>query len=139
MKTLEMMNKAELDGRTYVYRNMYYSKEKGFTEYNGKEWDNDNAFSTPNNLLILDGWKKVAQLSDAERVILTNADDKYKWIARDDDEMTYLYDGKPYKNKTSWSEGDSQYIINLAVFNHLFQFIQWSDSEPRLIAELMEV
>lgn len=78
-------------------------------------------------------------LSEAERVILENVDNKYKWIARDDwDNQLFIYTAKPIKNeiKGNWgAEGDN---ADLELFNHLFQFITWQDDEPYNIEELLK-
>lgn len=77
------------------------------------------------------GWlkaehKEKPKLSEAERVVLENLPEEYKWIARDTGEGLYIW-GDKGNPKTE-----------LIAFNHLFQFIKWSDNEPYEIAELLK-
>lgn len=85
-------------------------------------------------------WKRddEPRLTEDEKAILRNIDKKYKWIARDKNNMLYVYQNKPYKGKTSWHE--YHYIVKgLDVFTDLFKFITWEDEEPYLISDLLEV
>ena len=78
------------------------------------------------------------KINREEYEVLKELDDKWKWIARDDD--LSVYDDKPVKvhsvipcwdiriTKSEWR------VINRS----LFQFIQWEDEEPYNIAELIE-
>lgn len=83
--------------------------------------------------------KEIPKLSDAERVILENLPEYYKWIARDEfDNQLFIYTVKPIKNeiKNNWgAEGDN---ADLELFNHLFQFIKWEDENPYNIEELLK-
>lgn len=56
MKTLEMMNKAKENGKTYITEDMRFSTKKGFHEDNGSPW-NANAFRTLNQVIEIDDWK----------------------------------------------------------------------------------
>ena len=85
--------------------------------------------------------KEPIKISDAEKVILENIPKVFKYIARD---KCYgklmVYVDKPYKTDDMWERpdyGDRGYE-ELTVFNHLFQFIKWSDIEPYEIAELLK-
>lgn len=84
--------------------------------------------------------KEKPKLSEAERVILENIDKNYKWIARDSDGMLGIYDNKPQKDgEEMWHSAimrlNSSTLFD--AFDHLFQFIQWSDAEPYNIEELL--
>lgn len=75
-------------------------------------------------------------LTDDEYIILKNLNKQWKWIARDMDLFLCLYTFKPTKKTNSWIEENKAYkSINL--FNHLFQFIKWSDDEPYEIEKLL--
>lgn len=74
-------------------------------------------------------------LSDDERIILRNIDSKYKYIARDEDGLLRLYKTKPRKFLDIWSSVGWTWFY---VYNHLFQFIQWTDKEPTLITDLLK-
>jgi hypothetical protein len=83
--------------------------------------------------------KEKPKLSEAERVILENMDRTHKWIARDSSGWLHLYENKPDKN-TSYMSWMPKYgsTRNFGLFNHLFQFIKWSDNEPYEIADLLK-
>jgi len=136
MKTLEMMNQAKLNGRTYKYSDMYYSEEKGFTDCNGDEWTKDSEFSTPNNLLKLDEWKIVSKLSENEISILKSILPRWVYIARDEDGNLFVYDGKPKKSKYQWDYDDCNFR-DAILFNHLFNDVKWTDSKPTLVEDLL--
>lgn len=84
--------------------------------------------------------KEEIKLSEAERVILENLDEKYKWIARDKDNELYVYEKKPLKTDTdAWSNATAPTLYeSLSAFNHLFEFVKWEDEEPYNIEELLE-
>lgn len=84
--------------------------------------------------------KEKITLSEAERIILENIDKEYKWIARDElNNILWIFAEKPTKNNGWWiNESNSKIGVNLALFNHLFQFITWNDSEPYNIEELLK-
>lgn len=80
--------------------------------------------------------QEIPKLSDAERVILENIPEDYKWIARNKSKRINVFCFEPTKNHGStWVGGYSQ---NLDVFAHLFQFITWNDNEPYNIEELLK-
>ena len=82
--------------------------------------------------------KEPITLSEAERIILENIDEDYKWIARDENNYLYVYENKPTKEESRWKNNGIDLYEDIFVFNHLFQFITWEDSTPYNIAELLE-
>ena len=79
--------------------------------------------------------KEKPQLTEDEKVILRNLPKEYKWIARDSDNLIYMFRKKPCKHHNIiWSDG---YKFTFFPFGHLFQFIQWEDEEPYSIEELL--
>ena len=76
------------------------------------------------------------KLSDAERVILENTDEKRKWIARSELGSLQVFTNRPTKSYRMWN--DKEGYDFLGPFNHLFQFITWNDSEPYNIEELLK-
>lgn len=82
--------------------------------------------------------KEKIKLSEAEKVILENIDTKYSWIARDKDGTLCVYDVKPKKDIRIYDWVNGEYLFNLSVFSHLFQFIKWENEEPYNIQELLE-
>ena len=80
--------------------------------------------------------KEIPQLTEDEKVILRNLPRYYKWIARDEDDMVYLYTQEPVKEKSigGWCGLGGSAIQ----FGHLFQFIKWEDEEPYSIEDLLK-
>jgi hypothetical protein len=139
MKTLEMLFKAENDGKLYKHDGLYYSKLKGFVDKKGSPWKG-YAFSTLNVLIhdeghYSDGWKEVIKVSDDEKVILRNLDGK--WIARNEQGILLCFSIKPYKVSKCWHHNNAT-GFSLRAFNHLFQMVKWEDEEPTLIADLLK-
>ena len=84
--------------------------------------------------------KEKPKLSDAERVILEVINEKYGWIARDEDNTISVFTDEPSKminGSGFWGRVEDDFN-NLECFNHLFQFIKWEDTEPYNIEELLK-
>lgn len=70
----------------------------------------------------------------------------FKWIARDQDGLLYVYDKKPQKaidigrtNPGYWFCEDDEYDSGpMIVFNSLFKNIKWENEKPTLIEEASE-
>lgn len=58
MKTLEMIKKAEITGKTYVSEDMRYSKAKGFHDSEGFGWGG-YSFEYLNDVLDIDNWEEL--------------------------------------------------------------------------------
>lgn len=84
--------------------------------------------------------KEQIKLSDAERTILENMNEKFEWIARDmAGSFLYVYEEKPQRGDGSWeSRQRSATPHNFMAFDELFQFIKWEDTEPYNIEELLK-
>lgn len=80
--------------------------------------------------------KEKPSLTEAEKVILRNLHQEFKYIARDENNDLYVYIEEPHKGPNYWS-GDGGFR-DMYVFEHLFQSIKWEDEEPYLISELLE-
>ena len=76
------------------------------------------------------------KLTDDERAILRSVDNKFEFIARDEDGNLFIYMRKPYKDQIRWESG--ALVMTLDIFNHLFQSIKWEDEEPWSIKKLLE-
>ena len=74
------------------------------------------------------------KLSDVERVILENIDKRYKYIARDSYDLLSLFGKDVIKGHGMWCGVN----IKDFPFEHLFKMVQWEDSEPTLISDLLE-
>ena len=87
---------------------------------------------------LLKEHKEWPKLNGAEKVILSNIDKKFEWIAKDKSGDGWVCEGKPYKSAEYWesSLGDVEHFLN--VFPDLFKFIKWEDEEPYNIKELLE-
>ena len=82
------------------------------------------------------------KINQEEYEILKKLDDKWKWIARDDENQTYsaeiyVFEGKPEREDGYWNNVIAHDYALLEEWDDLFQFIQWED-EPYNIAELIE-
>lgn len=88
-------------------------------------------------ILLWERPRELPKLSPAERTILENIPMKWKYIARDENGDLYIFIDRPTKGIDGWSNrGDWN---NFIPFNQLFEFIEWTDSEPYSIQELLEV
>lgn len=76
------------------------------------------------------------KLTDDEGAILRSVDNKFEFIARDEDGNLFIYMRKPYKDQIRWESG--ALVTALDIFNHLFQSIKWEDEEPWSIKKLLE-
>lgn len=83
--------------------------------------------------------KEQIKISDSERIILSNIDEKYNWIARDSDGHLYVYDNKPKKGNDYWELSLSANCSRIYVFDHLFEWCRWSDKKPINFRELLEM
>ena len=80
--------------------------------------------------------KEKITLSEAERIILENIPEDYKWIARNKSKRINVFCFEPTKQHGStWVGG---YSKDFDVFAHLFQFITWEDEQPYNIEELLK-
>lgn len=84
--------------------------------------------------------KEMPKLTDDEKAILRNIDKKYRWIARDEDEMLIIFTGKPIKKDYYWKckDEDEDDECCLFLFAHLFQSIKWEDGETYFIEDLLK-
>ena len=82
----------------------------------------------------------MTKISKEEYELLKGLDDQWKWIARDLDGDhggdLFIYPEKPFKN--TYAEGWVYGMRFRYIDNRLFQFVQWDDSEPYSITELIE-
>lgn len=81
------------------------------------------------------------KISYEEKVLLKNLDKKYKWIARDKDNDLCIFESKPYKYVLLWlSDKDKEHghYLQFSQYNHLFNFIKWSDIEAYSIKDLLK-
>lgn len=89
--------------------------------------------------LLWERHRELPKLSPAERTILENIPMEWKYIARDEDGNLYIYKAKPFKENNMWYSCGSIVTKSFSLFNQIFEFIEWTDSEPYCIQELLEV
>ena len=77
-------------------------------------------------------------LTETEKHIVLAIDEEHKWIARSSYGNLFVYASKPIKQYDAWFRCSLDYC-EFNPFNHLFQFIQWSDTEPVSLDELREI
>lgn len=87
---------------------------------------------------LLSEYKEPIKLSKLEYDILKYLSDntRHMYIARNENGALYVFDVEPVKNKVNnlWTGRGASW---LGVFNKLFQFVQWEDSEPTAIQEVL--
>lgn len=83
---------------------------------------------------LLSEYKEPIKLSRFEYDILKYLSDntRHMYIARNENGALYVFDVEPVKNNFNnlWTGRGASW---LGVFNKLFQFVQWEDSEPTSI------
>lgn len=88
---------------------------------------------------LLSEYKQPIKLSKLEYDILKYLSDntRHMYIVRDRSGDIYLYDLEPEKSRGgNWWEGRG--VHGMVMFNKLFQFVQWEDTEPRSIKKVLE-
>ena len=98
-----------------------------------------NIFAIPDyNVMQQPIWERreTPRLTNDEIAILRNIDKRYKWIARDGDGGLCIYKDQPVKQgNPAW--GCRTSYVDLSFFSNMFNFIQWTDSEPYVIVGLL--
>ena len=80
----------------------------------------------------------MTKINHEEYEVLKELDNKWKWIARDEDSYyAEIYQVRPYKAEPIWF-WDGYTEVDEIEKENLFQFIQWEDEEPYSIAELIK-
>lgn len=88
---------------------------------------------------LLSEYKEPIKLTRLEYDILKYLSDntKHMYIVRNKDGKLCIFDFEPVKNKVNdWWSG--RYMYGMVMFNKLFQFVQWKDSTPTLIKDVLE-
>ena len=81
--------------------------------------------------------RKEFVVSTDEKTILRIIPKTFKWIVRSQERCLLLYEEKPQKTRYYW-ESSKGNVASLMVFNHLFEYIKWEDTEPMLIEDLLK-
>jgi hypothetical protein len=88
---------------------------------------------------LLSEYKEPIKLSRFEYDILKYLSDntRHMYITRDGNGNIFLYDVEPEKSKSApWWTGRG--MCHMGMFNKLFQFVQWEDSTPTSIKEVLD-
>ncbi len=88
---------------------------------------------------LLSEYKEPIKLTRLEYDILKYLSDntKHMYIVRNKDGKLCIFDFEPVKNKVNdWWSG--RYMYGMVMFNKLFQFVQWEDSTPTLIKDVLD-
>lgn len=87
---------------------------------------------------LLSEYKEPIKVSKLEYDILKYLSDntRHMYIARNENGALYVFDVEPVKNKVNnlWTGRGASW---LGVFNKLFQFVQWEDSKPTSIKDVL--
>lgn len=87
---------------------------------------------------LLSEYKEPIKISKLEYDILKYLSDntRHMYIARNENGALYVFDVEPVKNNFNnlWTGRGASW---LGVFNKLFQFVQWEDSEPTSIEDAL--
>lgn len=88
---------------------------------------------------LLSEYKEPIKVSKLEYDILKYLSDntRHMYIARNENGALYVFDVEPVKNKVNnlWTGRGASW---LGVFNKLFQFVQWEDSKPTSINNVLK-
>ena len=88
---------------------------------------------------LLSKYKEPVKLTKFEHDVLKYLSDntKFMYIVRDGNGNIFLYDEEPQKSESVfWWIGRG--MCHMSMFNKLFQFVQWEDSTPTLIKDVLE-
>ena len=87
---------------------------------------------------LLSEYKEPVKLTELEHGILEYLLKKrqYRFVVRERNGIIYAYKSKPKKEADSW--GSLSLNNELGLFNNLFQFVKWEDSEPTSIEYVLK-
>lgn len=102
-------------------------------------WSSEDCFEV---IKAVEKWSKEHppkkyKVSQLEYDILKYLSDNttHRYIIRDNYRNIYLFDKKPKKSGGIWYGNGAH---SMAVFNKLFQFVQWEDKEPTSIQDVLK-
>jgi len=98
----------------------------------------DCSCNFPRMKWLLSEYKETVKLTRLEYDILKYLSDntKHMYIVRNKDGKLCIFDFEPVKNKVNdWWSG--RYMYGMVMFNKLFQFVQWEDSTPTPIKDVL--
>lgn len=115
-----------------------YVHELCFYDERLNDFDGDKEMDIVAVYELNEVWKREEPtITEDEKVILLNLPEKYKWIARDENGLLYIFHDKPKKKEFTWIIGFGSRCLSL--FNHLFQMVRWEDDEPWKFDDLLKL
>ena len=68
--------------------------------------------------------------TDEEKLALKSTNEKFKYIARDEDGVLYLYEAKPFKDENVFdtNDGDHRFVCDRCFSNIFFRNVTWKNS-----------
>ena len=86
---------------------------------------------------LLSEYKEPVKLTELEHGILEYLLEKrqYRFVVRERNDCLYIYKSNPKKEADCWKS--LSLCRELGPFNKLFQFVQWEDSEPTAIEDVL--
>lgn len=87
---------------------------------------------------LLSEYKEPVKLTELEHGILEYLleNRQYGFVVRERNGFIYIYKSNPKKEADGWKS--LSLSRELGPFNNLFQFVQWEDSEPTSIKEVLD-
>lgn len=87
---------------------------------------------------LLSEYKEPVKLTRFEHDVLKHLLEKtqYRFIVRERNDCLYIYKSNPKKEADSW--GSLSLNNELGLFNNLFHFVKWEDSEPTSIKAVLD-
>ena len=129
----DRMGRTWCDGESYLIQNNFNEYGKDICYTNSGNYDNvkfckdyDYKIYEFEDIILPEEPKW--QFTEDEKSILRTLPEEYEWIARDEDNNLFIYIDKPIKKYDHWRNEDI--FVNFIVYNHLFQSIKWTDTEP---------
>lgn len=77
-------------------------------------------------------------MREIEKLILSNVNKKYKYLARDKNGELYLFSARPKKDLEEERWDAECEFISLSMYSHLFSWIGWDDKEAYKIEKELE-
>lgn len=133
LRAFDRMGRTWDNGKSYLKEN-YFEEYGKDTCYFADGWFADIDYCESNYIKIYEFEDIILpeepkwQFTEDEKSILRTLPEEYEWIARDEDNNLFIYIDKPIKKYDHWRNEDI--FVNFIVYNHLFQSIKWTDTEP---------
>lgn len=123
-----------LNGKYKIRNNQIIYKQTNNTPWE-KAWNNIDV-----NMIICGGIRTIKPVNFTVKTLgfLRLIDKKYKYIAKDSENIVRLYTKKPTKDKTTWVKGGFPRALDFINNSELFKHIHWEDEEPVCIDDYVD-